>query len=77
MVMWMHRTYDEARRILSNTFETDDPPFVWTSKMIQMNDHASTHVDALSHFGPNGGHDRRNVVRPLPRDEEGDFDHSL
>lgn len=53
-VMWTHHTYDEARRILSNTLETDDPPFVWTSKMIQMNDHASTHVDALSHLGPGG-----------------------
>lgn len=53
-VMWTHHTYDEARRILSNTLDTDDPPFVWTSKMIQMNDHASTHVDAFSHLGPGG-----------------------
>lgn len=53
-VLWTHHTYDEARHILSNTLDTDDPPFVWTSKMIQMNDHASTHVDALSHFGPGG-----------------------
>jgi kynurenine formamidase len=53
-VMWTHVEYDEARRLLGNALDVDEPPFVYTSKMVQMNDHASTHVDAFSHLGPGG-----------------------
>lgn len=53
-VMWTHHTYEESRRILGNALGTDDPPFMWTTEVIQMNDHAPTHVDAIAHFGPGG-----------------------
>lgn len=53
-VMWTHHTYDEIRQILGETLGIADPPFVWTLKMIQMNDSMSIHVNPLSHFGPEG-----------------------
>jgi kynurenine formamidase len=53
-VMWTHHTYEEAERILGDALGTDDPPWSWTSNVLQMNEHASTHVDALAHLGPGG-----------------------
>jgi kynurenine formamidase len=53
-VTWTHHTYQEADHILSSTLGVDEAPFAYTSKVLQMNEHASTHVDALSHLGPGG-----------------------
>ena len=52
--IWTHHSYEEGERILRDALDGEDPPFVYSTKSILMNDHGPTHVDALAHFGPNG-----------------------
>jgi kynurenine formamidase len=52
--IWTHHDYEEGAEILGDSLKTDDPPFVYSTKSILMNDHGPTHVDAFAHFGPDG-----------------------
>lgn len=53
-VMWTHHTYDEAEEILRDALDGEDPPFIYTTKTIQMCDHGPTHADSFAHYGPGG-----------------------
>lgn len=52
--IWTHHTYEEGAEILGDSLGTDNPPFVYSTKSVLMNDHGPTHVDAFAHFGPDG-----------------------
>lgn len=50
--IWTHHTYEDATEILADALDVAEPPFIYSSKSILMNDHGPTHVDAFAHFGP-------------------------
>lgn len=52
--IWTHHTYDEGAELLGDALGTDDPPWVYSTKSILMNDHGPTHVDAFAHLGRDG-----------------------
>jgi len=52
--IWTHHSYEEGERILRDALSGEDPPFVYSTNSILMNEHGPTHVDALAHFGPDG-----------------------
>jgi len=52
--IWTHHSYEEAEEILRDVLGGEDPPFVYRSQSILMNEHGPTHVDAFAHFGPDG-----------------------
>jgi len=52
--IWTHHTYEEGERILRDGLGGEDPPFVYSTNTLLMNEHGPTHVDALAHFGPDG-----------------------
>jgi kynurenine formamidase len=52
--MWTHHSYEEAEQILGSALDMEDPPWVYSTKSILMNDHGPTHVDAFAHLGPGG-----------------------